>query len=50
MYVEPDDATNPVYTFLKFVKAPNIFHLVTNLKYPKTRTYVNFQRRGSAWQ
>jgi len=31
----------PVVTFLKFVKVPNIFHIVTYLKYPKTLTYID---------
>jgi len=39
-----------VVTFLKFVKAPNIFHFVTHLKYPKTRTYLRLNRRGCTWK
>jgi len=33
--------TKLVVTFLKFVKAPDIFHCVTHLKYPKKRTYLH---------
>jgi len=41
---------NLLVIFLKFVKAPNIFHFVTHLKYPKTRTYLGWSRRGCSWQ
>ena len=38
--------TNPVVTFLKFVKAPNIVHFATHLKYSKTRTYILLNPMG----
>jgi len=37
--------TKPVVTFLKFLKAPKIFHFVKYLKYAKKPTYLD-----SAWQ
>ena len=42
--------TNLLVTFPKFVKAPNIFHFVTHLKYPKSRTYLHLNRRGYTCQ
>jgi len=42
--------TKLVFTFLVFVKAPNIFHFVIGLKYPKTHTYLRLNSRDSAWQ